>query len=210
MRRRLLFLIAAIALTLPAASTAERSSTPPRPSLPPNPSVECRVTAARTAECRGWRVGPAQPSASRWWSTLWSPIPLANVAAVFVGHGPTCIVVAQRFDVKGKDDPAELWCWGEGFEPTLGMTQRGYVTSDAPVKIWEGPDLDAVAVGWQTVCIVEGRGAVRCWGAVPARGQQPTGARIFKGKKVETVSVGRDWVCVSGRRMGWRCWDQPS
>lgn len=88
--------------------------------------------------------------------------PLEHVAAVGVGNGTTCAILAQ---------PSRVLCWGnDGYGRTGGGNDDG---SDAPIVVvdqalspvddWQ-PGPGAVAMGPEQGCALRTGGRVACWG----------------------------------------------
>lgn len=105
---------------------------------------------------------------------------LHGATRLWMGQGgTTCALKLAEggLDQKGGDDPGELWCWGEGVDPSAGqITGRSW--ADEPVKIATARDWDTVAVGWRTVCALQGKVNLRCWGAQPDGTHNPAGALL--------------------------------
>lgn len=155
----------------------------------------------------GWRIGDPQPYASSWYAREPVPVPLENVQAVEQGQGPGCAIVAPRpveGTIHGKD-PAQVWCWGEGFEYGKGMTGRGFVPSTKPMLLWEGPDLDDMSVGYRNVCLLHDEGTVTCFGYTPRFGQWDKGVEIVEQRGLVEVDAGWTNTCMKPRKGKWFC-----
>jgi hypothetical protein len=177
---------------LPAPSPSTTIATrPPAPVVQPashffNP-VQCNVKDG-VPVCSGWRIGGPERPASQWWSAAPVAAPLDDVAQVVVGIGTVC---AGRGDIDNgqgttPEGRGELWCWGEGIEPA-GFTGQRYRRIEEPVMLHAGDDLDAIAVGYRTVCAVFGAELI-CWGNAPG-GWATTGHVVMSDVSLAGVAV---------------------
>lgn len=138
--------------------------------------------------CMGWRIGGPERPASQWWSDGWVQVPLSGMGKVSVGNGPICAGAGEIDQGQGAtvEGAAELWCWGEGFEP-VGMTGRKYRRVEEPVLLHRGDDLDDFAAGYRTVCAIFGV-ELWCWGKVPD-GWATTGRVLMSDDMLQRVEV---------------------
>lgn len=127
-------------------------------------------------------------------------VQLEDIDQIWNGPGGTvCAVSITKggLNQKGGDDPGSLWCWGEGVSAD-GITGRDW--SDVPVKIAESSDWDIVAVGWRTVCALQGEVELWCWGGQPDGTHKPGGAfvgrdKTFRGLALRRIDEAREQVC---------------
>lgn len=155
--------------------------------------------------CWGFRQGPGATT-----STTPVEVQLRDVDHVWNGPGGTvCAVSIEKggLNQKGDDDPGSLWCWGEGVSAE-GITGRDW--SDVPVKIAESADWDTVAVGWRTVCALQGEVELWCWGGQPDGTHTPTGQHIdtdssFRSIRLQRIDEKRERVCGVARDRSERC-----
>ena len=152
--------------------------------------------------CIGWRIGPEQQYASRWRAKSPVHVPLPGKAvALAIGYGPMCAVISTRtqgyWQRKG-NDPAEIWCWGEGFDSTQqgAMANMRFATTSSPVLLYSSRDIDAISAGYGYVCILENDVTLRCWGNIPNIGQQTTGIDLFSDSSLRGVQARRDGAYV--------------
>jgi alpha-tubulin suppressor-like RCC1 family protein len=102
-----------------------------------------------------------------------------------------CAVIgSQNFEatVKG-NDPAKIYCWGEGFnslEPGE-MRNQSYAPTTDPVLLHTTGDLDSISVGYRYVCILEHHVTLRCWGDVPRHGQHDRGIALINDPTMDVV-----------------------
>ena len=183
----------------PATATNPRAVGGLPPALRVEVGVDGRHSCALTTEglyCWGANSDGQLGDGSRSSGPLVRRVALASVSAFALGGRHSCAVAA-----------GELHCWGAD---EAGQAGGSYV--GAPSRILLRTPAVAVAAGRTHTCVLDGEGAVHCFGA-NARGQLgrepdaggPRPVTVSVREPIAHLAAGVDHTCAAGERSV-ECW----
>ncbi|MBL8680678.1 MAG: hypothetical protein JNK05_15980 [Myxococcales bacterium] len=99
----------------------------------------------------------------------WGALAANTLATRVAGSGavpPMRSIAAGGVNVCGTSAAGEVYCWGPNAQSIVNQTSVGEGTYVPPERIVDTPaSLDHLAVGGNTACGIDARGAVYCWGS---------------------------------------------
>ncbi|HEY0194339.1 MAG TPA: hypothetical protein VGC42_24670 [Kofleriaceae bacterium] len=135
--------------------------------------------------------------------------PLANVVDLDAGGSHTCAVLADK----------TVRCWGSNRQKQLGLSANTY-SSPVPVTVGGSNSAVAVVAGDSHSCLIDGSGAVWCWGS---NGVGQLGAGEIKepmatpvqvlgltGQTIDQLSSAGGFTCAHATNNSVWCWGYNS